>query len=228
MKNALSGAVLSLFSQAGASFAAHENYFYLFLFQQAPSDEKLLHVIQKHLATQNALKKGGEFLRINFQIGDPPTLNPRLAHDINCHILSNFLFEGLTALDNKGKIVPAAAAKITLSACQLHYTFHLRDSKWSNGKPVTAHDFVRSWQKSLTAASKARIYLNFFLPIKNVERIVEQGAPVSSAGFFAVNEKTLHVELASICPHFLNLLSSPPFFLFMGNLKSHTILTAPL
>ncbi len=59
------------------------------------------------------------------------------------------MFEGLTDLDSKTlKEIPAVAEKWTPSADFRTWTFTLRgDAKWSNGEPVTAEDFVRSWKR---------------------------------------------------------------------------------
>ena len=59
------------------------------------------------------------------------------------HIIQN-LFEGLLQETEKG-IKPAQAKSYKISDDGLIYTFTLRDDiKWSDGKPVTAHDFVYS------------------------------------------------------------------------------------
>src|SRR6185369_12879873 len=59
------------------------------------------------------------------------------------------IYEGLTDLDSKTlREVPAAAEKWSASADNRTWTFQLRkDAKWSNGEPLTARDFVRSWKR---------------------------------------------------------------------------------
>lgn len=59
------------------------------------------------------------------------------------------LYEGLTETDAKTlKAVPAVAAEWTSSEDFKIWTFKLRhDARWSNGKPVTAGDFARSWKR---------------------------------------------------------------------------------
>jgi oligopeptide transport system substrate-binding protein len=59
------------------------------------------------------------------------------------------VFEGLTEIDAKTlKEKPAAAESWTTSEDFRTWTFNLRpDARWSNGKPVTAQDFVRSWKR---------------------------------------------------------------------------------
>src|SRR4030095_9025062 len=59
------------------------------------------------------------------------------------------VFEGLTELEAKElKEKPAAAESWTASDDFKTWTFKLREgAKWSNGTPVTAQDFVRSWKR---------------------------------------------------------------------------------
>lgn len=67
--------------------------------------------------------------------------------------VARVLFEGLVANDAHTwgfDIRPAVAERWDVSEDGLTYTFHLRkDAKWSNGSPLTAHDFVFSWRRAL-------------------------------------------------------------------------------
>lgn len=65
------------------------------------------------------------------------------------------IFEGLYQLDENDTILPAIAKKLPeISKDGKTYLIKLReDSKWSNGDPVTANDFVllgEKWQIQLT------------------------------------------------------------------------------
>jgi len=67
------------------------------------------------------------------------------------------IFEGLTEIDAKTlKETPAAAEKWTSSDDLRTWTFTLRkDARWSNGKRVTADDFVISWKRLVDLGDKA-------------------------------------------------------------------------
>ncbi|MFL6374399.1 MAG: peptide ABC transporter substrate-binding protein [Pyrinomonadaceae bacterium] len=67
------------------------------------------------------------------------------------------LFEGLTEIDPATlNAVPAAAEKWSVSADGKTWTFHLRkDAKWSNGKRLTASDFVNSWKRVVAMGTNA-------------------------------------------------------------------------
>ncbi|HVF55034.1 MAG TPA: peptide ABC transporter substrate-binding protein [Pyrinomonadaceae bacterium] len=75
------------------------------------------------------------------------------------------LFEGLTDYDPVTlKPLPAIASRWESSEGGRQWTFHLRrDAFWTNGDPVTANDFVRSWKRTLRLreqAPHARLLVN--------------------------------------------------------------------
>ena len=79
----------------------------------------------------------------------PKSLDPALAAVPPETDLVRAVFEGLTELDAETlEAVPGVAERWTASEDSRLWTFHLRgDAHWSNGKPVTAGDFVRSWKR---------------------------------------------------------------------------------
>lgn len=96
---------------------------------------------------------------------EPQSLDPALSSTVDGGILAGHLFEGLIRYvdDGKGNAVlgPGTAEKWETSEDGLTWTFHLRDNAvWSDGKPVTAKDFVYSWNRLVdpnTAADYAYI-----------------------------------------------------------------------
>ncbi|MDZ4819768.1 MAG: ABC transporter substrate-binding protein [Planctomycetota bacterium] len=81
------------------------------------------------------------------------------------------LFEGLTSWDPKTlKTIPAVAESWTVSDDKRTYTFKLRDNaRWSNGKPVTAHDFVYSWRRFLHPGTAAEYAYEMWY-VENAEK----------------------------------------------------------
>src|SRR5713101_3622136 len=78
---------------------------------------------------------------------EPESLDPALAESVGANNLARDLFEGLTASDNVGKIVPGVAESWKQTDTTT-WVFKLRkNAVWSNGDPVTADDFVYSWQR---------------------------------------------------------------------------------
>lgn len=81
--------------------------------------------------------------------------------------------EGLYRSNKKNELVPAMATKVVKPTDDGKlYTYHLRkDAKWSNGEPVTAQDFVKSWQRSVDPSAQAA-YGYIFRGIKNADDII--------------------------------------------------------
>lgn len=103
------------------------------------------------------------------------------------------LFEGLARIDATGAVVPGVALSWTRTAPDT-WVFKLRhDAKWSNGQPVTAADFVYSWQRVLDpkTGSKYTILVEF---IKNAKSIIAGKAPLTSLGARALDPYTLEVK----------------------------------
>ena len=75
------------------------------------------------------------------EAGEISTLDSSIATDGFSYAALNNVMEGLYMPGPDNKPVPAAAESYKLSEDGKTYTFTLHDSKWSNGDPVTAHDF---------------------------------------------------------------------------------------
>jgi ABC-type oligopeptide transport system substrate-binding subunit len=89
--------------------------------------------------------------------GLPQIFDPALAAAPPDTDVVRAMFEGLTEYDPKTlKPISGVAIRWESHAEDREWTFHLRhDARWSNGEPVTAHDFVRSWQRTLQLGERA-------------------------------------------------------------------------
>jgi ABC-type oligopeptide transport system substrate-binding subunit len=89
--------------------------------------------------------------------GLPRVFDPALAAAPPDTDVVRAMFEGLTEYDARTlKPVSGVALRWESDAEDREWTFHLRhDARWSNGEPVTAHDFVRSWQRTLQLGERA-------------------------------------------------------------------------
>lgn len=89
--------------------------------------------------------------------GLPQVFDPALAAAAPDTDAVRALYEGLTEYDPKTLApVPGVAARWEASADARVWTFHLRrDARWSNNDAVTAHDFVRSWQRTIELGDRA-------------------------------------------------------------------------
>ena len=141
---------------------------------------------------------------------DVADLDPQLASQAGDYSVLSSLFEGLLAEDPVDlHPVPGVAENWSGSADGLTYTFHLRgDARWSDGKPVTAGDFVASWRRILTpelgATTASQLYL-----IKGAEAFNRRGASFSDVGVSVPDPRTLIVTLEHPASWFPSVLSSP-------------------
>jgi oligopeptide transport system substrate-binding protein len=108
--------------------------------------------------------------------GLPQTFDPALAAAPPDTDAVRAIFEGLTDYDPRTLApVPGVAARWESSADNREWTFHLRqDARWSNGEPVTARDFVSSWQRTLLLGERA--------PHARLLENIQGAKPSASAG----------------------------------------------
>jgi oligopeptide transport system substrate-binding protein len=101
------------------------------------------------------------------------------------------LYEGLTEYEPETlRPTPAVASRWEPAEGGRRWTFHLRDAaRWTNGDPVTAQDFVRSWQRTLRLGERAP-HASLLLNIEGAESLTTQtGENVSAAESASVDEK---------------------------------------
>ncbi len=101
---------------------------------------------------------------------EPDSLDPSLAETKQSNYILCDLFEGLTRNGADGAILPGVAESWKQTDAHT-WVFKLRkDAKWSDGSPVTADDFVYSWQRAVDpkTGSKYTILLEFITNAKDI------------------------------------------------------------
>jgi oligopeptide transport system substrate-binding protein len=142
---------------------------------------------------------------------DPTDLDPHIAMTIPEVDLASALFEGLVTEDPVDlHPVPGVAERWEISPDHLTYTFHLRTTaKWSDGKPVTAQDFVASWQRMLTPSLGAE-NAGLLYVLQGAEAFHKGTTKdFATVGVTAVDARTLRVRLEHPTPYFLSLITHP-------------------
>lgn len=134
--------------------------------------------------------------------------------------ISNVM-EGLyRPADNGSNELGVAAEEPTVSEDGLTYTFTIRDdADWSNGDPVTAQDFVYTYQKTVTPETIGG-NANKFYVIENAEAIANGEAEPDTLGVKAIDDKTLEFTLASPTTYFTDLLATPYYLPVNHNLAT--------
>ena len=141
---------------------------------------------------------------------EPPSLNTVKSSDRVSSFLLTHLLEGLTRYAADNQIVPAAAERWQQRGNNI--TFYLRrNASWSDGEPVTAHDFVFAW-RTLVEPTTASKYAFIMEPVKNAAAISRGELPANALGVTAVDDFTLAVELQAATPYFVGMTAFPAFF----------------
>ncbi|MGH0680714.1 peptide ABC transporter substrate-binding protein [Bacillus luti] len=143
-------------------------------------------------------------------IAEIPTMDVTKATDSESINVMRNVFEGLYTLGEDNKLIPGVAQSYDVSEDKKTYTFHLRESKWSNGTHVTAADFVFSWKRAVNPDTAAE-YAFLFFDIKNAKRINSKELPIDELGVKAIDDKTLEVQLEQPVPYFIDLTTFATF-----------------
>ncbi len=154
---------------------------------------------------------------------EPETLDPALMTGVPEHTLGMALFEGLVTYHPQTlKPVPGVAKSWEISDDGLRYTFHLRESTWSNGAPLTAEDFIASWRRVLDPATAAEYAYQLWY-IKNARAYTKgELADFSKVGVRAPDAHTIEIILEHPAAFFLELVAFETFMpVHMSCVKKH-------
>ena len=151
-------------------------------------------------AADNTLQSGNA--------AEPETLDVHKSSGVPEANIQRDLFEGLVAEGADGSLIPGVAESWTLSDDGRVYTFRLRkDARWSNGDPVTAHDFVFALRRGVDPAVGSS-YAFILWPIDNAEAITKgKVKELERMGVEAVDAHTLKVTLKAPTPYFIGMLT---------------------
>lgn len=143
-------------------------------------------------------------------MAEPRTLDPAGATGVADRNLLLALCEGLAAFDPRtGAPVPGVAERWELSADGLLWTFHLRAARWSNGDPLTADDFRRSWLRVLDPATASPLASQLFEIVGAAEFATGTGS-AQQVGIEARSDRELRVRLRRPMPWLAQLSASSP------------------
>lgn len=161
---------------------------------------------------------GGEHLGgINFEKNaisiamqsEPPQLDSTRTQDVQSGMILAHVMEGLLRYDEQRKVVPGVAERWQIRPDGA--TFWLRpEARWSDGKPVTANDFVFAWRTAADPAT-ASPYAFLLYAVKNGEAINEGKMPPEGLGVHASGERVLEVEFENPIAYFDKLVAFPTY-----------------
>lgn len=139
---------------------------------------------------------------------EPQGLDPHVVTGVPESHLIRALFEGL-AVKNPYTLEPepGVAESWDISEDGKTITFHINPrAKWSNGDPMTAHDYVWSWDRALNPVM-GNLYAYMLYPVVNAEAYSKgEITDFSQVGVKAVDDLTLEVSLNAPTPYFIQLM----------------------
>ncbi len=115
---------------------------------------------------------------------EPPNLDSTRSLDTYSNMILGHVMEGLLRSGEHGDFEPGVAERWDIRSTGA--TFWLREAAvWSDGKPVTAHDFVFAWRTALDPKTASQ-YAFILYPVKNGEAINRGELPPEKLGVTAV------------------------------------------
>ncbi len=166
-------------------------------------------------STMLMMSATGAFAEVVFNRGnsaDPESLDPHKTSTVYEANIVRDLFMGLMVHNAKAELQPGAAESYTVSPDGKVYTFKLRaGANWSDGSPVTANDFVFSWQR-VTDPATASEYAYLMAPVVNAEDVTAGKKKPAELGVKAIDDMTFEVMLNAPTPYFLEMLTHQTTF----------------
>ncbi len=124
---------------------------------------------------------------------EPPSLNSTITTDAVSGMVLSHVMEGLLRMSVDDKLEAGLAERWGVTPT--HATFWLRENAlWSDGKPITAADFIFSWKTALRPETASE-YAFLLYSIKNGRAVNEGTLPVDALGVSSPDPRTLVVEL---------------------------------
>lgn len=136
------------------------------------------------------------------------SIDPTYAIDLP-GVVAVQLFSALVSFSVDMEILPDIADKWELAAGGREYVFHLQErAAWSDGRPLTAHDFVYSGRRILTPANRSPL-ANLLYDIQGARAYnLGQSDQLDAIGLRALDPRTLLIQLEEPAPYFLQLLAN--------------------
>ena len=140
--------------------------------------------------------------------GEPGSLDPHQISGTWESSIAGDQFLGLYTVAADGSIIPGAAESHSVSDDGLVYTFNIREHNWSDGTPVTAHDFEFAFKRILDPATAAS-YAYLLHIIEGAESFNGGDGSADTVAVRAIDAQTLEVTLASPAPYFIAQTTHP-------------------
>ncbi len=149
---------------------------------------------------------------LTYSMGTKPNVDPHWNAGSTGAMLLGLMYEGLYNYTQTGYAL-AGATSVDISEDGLTWVFHLReDAVWSDGKPVTAENYVYSMKRLVNPEIATTYMLDYGQFLKNGTAISKGEKPLEELGVTAVDDFTLQIELENVCTFFDTILCYSAFY----------------
>ncbi|MEI9748051.1 peptide ABC transporter substrate-binding protein [Moellerella wisconsensis] len=144
---------------------------------------------------------------------EPASLDPIKSVGLTEAQVMRDLFEGLVNQDSDGQVIPGVAEHWQ-SEDNREWIFKLRpNARWSNGEPVTANDFVYSWQRLVDPKNTSPFaWFAALAGINHAQQIIDGQKNISELGVEALDDLTLKITLDKPVAYFPALTTNFSLF----------------
>lgn len=214
MSTQLTSGEVADFPQAGSSdaFTRAAGRQLLLLFLAGIASLGIVMVALAHLTEMSDTAKAVDPVAQSITLAlseEPPQLDSTKSTDTTSFMILGHVMEGLLRYDASNHLVAGVAERWEVRPDGA--TFWLRhNARWSDGEPVTAHDFVYAWRLAVDPANASEYSFIFYM-IKNARAINEGHLPVETMGVHAVDDYTLEVEFERPTAYFEKLMAFGTF-----------------
>jgi oligopeptide transport system substrate-binding protein len=139
-------------------------------------------------------------------MAEPGSLDPALSTTEAEQNVLNDLVVGLMTMAADSSPIPGMAERWTTSPDGLTWTFHLRETVWSDGVPLIAEDFVFAWRRMLNPGTAAPYAYLLYL-LKNAVAVNGGKMKPEALGVAAPDPATFEITLAHPAPYLLEMLT---------------------
>lgn len=141
---------------------------------------------------------------------EPPSLNSMKSTDSVSFFILGHTNEGLLTYNKRNKLVAGVAEKWEIDSKSAKFWLR-KDAQWSDGKPVTAHDFVFAWRNAVDPKTASQ-YAFIMYPLKNAEAINSGKMATDQLGVTALDDYTLEIQFEKPCGYFLSLTAFGTYY----------------
>ncbi len=120
------------------------------------------------------------------------------------------LFDRLVEAWPERTIVPSLAERWEIAPDGLRYVFHLREGlRWSDGRPLTAHDVEFGIKRVLDPASPGSSVAIYFVLENGQDYYLGRNADADRIGVRALDDRTVEFRLVAPAPYFMSVMNRP-------------------